>query len=651
MKKLLVCIIFIAFLVQLCPAAFTTSIDTPSTYKNAYRWTGQPGADKILLWAQEVEDSLDGTMALTQSVYTATDSPTGTTAGTLYYDLSLGKFVYRNGSGAWVTIEAGAVGNSLDGAYDAGKTITADDGTVAITATAGAANVVLALTQSATGATVGQTITSAGTGALLSLDSNGTGADILGSDSTWTVTKAGAGTFVGLTTTSDLLFNGAAYDVAFDASRNALVIESDAYLGIGASTHDDAADWTLSYNDTDLVMESLAANDLYALGKTTNFDVGIYAQTATNYVLFDTDDTASEVLIKGFDVSLGDGDQLLFGNTLGTGDFSISDESDVLLITQVADATGSVAFSADGEGMDVKFFTDTASSYILIDENGQTNGSMVFEATDLHMMDGDNIFLGDSIDFSITATNQACTLQTLTTNGSSAWNFGADTDGSDIKMFGETTAEYLLWDASEDYLHGDLGNVLFTTNDAEADQFKVNATGTIADGGGDAIVLETTNGGIMLNADTAANGDIELNAADDVLIVAAAAVTVTNTEAMTVSGALTVSGVSTNASAMVASGIQDVAAGGTTTALTVATKSVFTVGADAGGDIMTIANGTAGQVIYVICEDATGTVTVTPSTFGGGTSITFDAVGDAVTLVYTAGTGWNVVGGNSYTII
>lgn len=107
-------------------------------------------------------------------------------------------------------------------------------------------------------------------------------------------------------------------------------------------------------------------------------------------------------------------------------------------------------------------------------------------------------------------------------------------------------------------------------------------------------------------------------------------------------------GVNTNTSP--GAGIQDVPAGGTSTVL-VLTNSVFTVGADAGGDIVTLANGSPGQIAYIVCEDATGVTTITPATFNGGTSITFNALGEAVTLLYTAGTGWSIVGGNAYTVI
>ena len=62
------------------------------------------------------------------------------------------------------------------------------------------------------------------------------------------------------------------------------------------------------------------------------------------------------------------------------------------------------------------------------------------------------------------------------------------------------------------------GRVLVIASEAAADQFKVDATGTVADY---AIVFETTNGGIQLNADDASNGDIDIDAADNITITAA----------------------------------------------------------------------------------------------------------------------------------
>ena len=126
--------------------------------------------------------------------------------------------------------------------------------------------------------------------------------------------------------------------------------------------------------------------------------------------------------------------------------------------------------------------------------------------------------------------------------------------------------------------------------------------------------------------------------------------TLTVTGAGTFSSTLGVTGAITTNAETINAGIQDVAAGGTSTAL-VLTETVFTIGSDVGGDTFTIANGTAGQIMYIICHDATGTSTITPATTNGTwTSVTFNALNDSVILMYTS-LGWTIIGGNSYAIV
>lgn len=67
-------------------------------------------------------------------------------------------------------------------------------------------------------------------------------------------------------------------------------------------------------------------------------------------------------------------------------------------------------------------------------------------------------------------------------------------------------------------------------------------------------------------------------------------------------------------------------------------------------DAVTLANGESGQIKIIVAVDVTaGDITFTPATFANGSNITFDAAGEAVTLVYTA-SGWNVVGIQGATI-
>lgn len=70
------------------------------------------------------------------------------------------------------------------------------------------------------------------------------------------------------------------------------------------------------------------------------------------------------------------------------------------------------------------------------------------------------------------------------------------------------------------------------------------------------------------------------------------------------------------------------------------------------GDALTLADGTAGQVkiITYVAEGAgADTAILTPTTLAGGTTITFNNLGEGVTLVYGTG-GWTAIGVNGAVI-
>lgn len=97
------------------------------------------------------------------------------------------------------------------------------------------------------------------------------------------------------------------------------------------------------------------------------------------------------------------------------------------------------------------------------------------------------------------------------------------------------------------------------------------------------------------------------------------------------------------------SGIETIAGGGTTTALSLS-KSLHSIDADAGGDIFTLADGTIGQVMTICLLSATGVATITPANLNGGTSVTLNAAGDSVVLQFVD-TNWYILGGNSYAVV
>ena len=69
-----------------------------------------------------------------------------------------------------------------------------------------------------------------------------------------------------------------------------------------------------------------------------------------------------------------------------------------------------------------------------------------------------------------------------------------------------------------------------------------------------------------------------------------------------------------------------------------------------GTDAITLANGTAGQVKIITMIVDGGNATLTPATFHDGTTVTFDAVGESVVLVYHNTIGWKAVSVSGATI-
>jgi len=101
---------------------------------------------------------------------------------------------------------------------------------------------------------------------------------------------------------------------------------------------------------------------------------------------------------------------------------------------------------------------------------------------------------------------------------------------------------------------------------------------------------------------------------------------------------------------LILQGSEEIAAGGGSTELDM-TKAVHIISADAGGDVFTISDGVVGQQMTIIGLAMAGTATITPDTMFAGTSVTFNAAGDSVVLMFIETDGWTVIGGNSYAII
>ena len=69
-----------------------------------------------------------------------------------------------------------------------------------------------------------------------------------------------------------------------------------------------------------------------------------------------------------------------------------------------------------------------------------------------------------------------------------------------------------------------------------------------------------------------------------------------------------------------------------------------------GAQAQTLANGVAGQIKTISMVADGGDGTLTPATFAGGSTITFNDVGDSVMLIYNTTGGWALVSNNGCTI-
>ena len=65
-----------------------------------------------------------------------------------------------------------------------------------------------------------------------------------------------------------------------------------------------------------------------------------------------------------------------------------------------------------------------------------------------------------------------------------------------------------------------------------------------------------------------------------------------------------------------------------------------------GADALTLADGAEGQIKYIVMKTDGGNGTLTPAHFANGTTLTFDAVGDSVMLLFTNGA-WHWMGGQA----
>lgn len=380
-----------------------------------------------------------------------------------------------------------------------------------------------------------------------------------------------------LVSARDVLFDDT-YDVAWDTDQDMLIFQDNAELGFGGD-HDGAADLTFKGDGTNVLIE-VATEDAADLliGYTNGLDVKFHAATNTSFMLWD--ESGAELIFDIADILMGDEDEIALGDS---DDFVIyynETTSDNLIIAtavdndavQIGDGTtntdlklhssgtdtaaftwfdasgdtnnGQMKFGVDDHGQDVLFYGATATQVVWWDQSldtwyfgtdaegvdvytygdttvnymfwDESDNRLEFVAADIFLDDNGDIILGSGLDW-LVECDAAKTLEFIpvTTDGTAAFHIGTAAATSDVLIYGETASELITWDAGADSLTVVADLALFTMT-GTTKPFHVNVTGTVA---GIAAALETSNGGITLLADGAANGDINIDAADVITLV------------------------------------------------------------------------------------------------------------------------------------
>jgi len=237
-------------------------------------------------------------------------------------------------------------------------------------------------------------------------------------------------------------FETASNYVYFDASADQVYFEAvdlrmndDDILAFG-----DSDDVQIRWDGTDLDVLALADDQVIKFGNGTNsFDVWIYGNTANDNIIFDA--SGNILNLDGVDLQMEDDDVLSFGDSK---DVTIAWAAGGGLNILAAADNSVITFGATGNSFDVIWNLSTSAKTITIDASEDT---MTLDDVDLYLGDNDNISFGDSQDMVLQYTTDL----TLTAAADDdVFSIGNGTESIDVKWFGETASNIVLFDASAD---------------------------------------------------------------------------------------------------------------------------------------------------------------------------------------------------------
>jgi len=237
-----------------------------------------------------------------------------------------------------------------------------------------------------------------------------------------------------------------------------LSVAADAVIGDDLKLLSDSA--VLSFgadSDTTLTHTDGTGLTLNSTNKLLFRDTGLYINSSTDGQLDLVADTEIQIAATTIDIN---GAIAMDGAITGATNITLSGELDAatLDISGNADIDGTtnldivdidgavqvdstITVGADDQGYDVKFFGDTASAYMMWDTS----------TDDLVLAGAAGIDLAGDIDVDGTANLDAVDIDGAV-QLDATFTVGADDQGYDVKLFGDTASAYMLWDTSADDL-------------------------------------------------------------------------------------------------------------------------------------------------------------------------------------------------------
>ena len=237
----------------------------------------------------------------------------------------------------------------------------------------------------------------------------------------------------------------------------------------------DVSDLSIAWDGTDFDIVPAADDSILKIGTGTySFDVWLYGQSSAYYLFWDAS-TSTLRGSGGVSVVLEDSNYLKFGNS---NDVTLT--WDATNLVMAAAANNSVFEIGDAAAtqlsFDVKVYGAASDGYLLWDASADT--LYLSGGENLALMDNDTLKFGASSD--VTVKWDATNLVMAAAADDSVFEIGdaASTQLSfDVKVYGNASDGYMLWDASADTLYLSGGETLALMDN---DTLKFGAGGDVS---------------------------------------------------------------------------------------------------------------------------------------------------------------------------